>query len=299
MLTIAEDVRSALKAGEPVVALESTIVTHGMPWPRNLEVAQQVEACVREEGAVPATIAVLGGDLTIGLDGERLERLARSENVRKLSSADLAHAMVRGDDGSTTVAATMAAMRAADIRVFATGGIGGVHRGAESDFDISADLDALAHERQIVVCAGPKAILDVTLTLEALETRGVPVVAMGTDILPTFWSRDGKHEAPLRLDGPSRIAAMARQRDALDQTGAILVAVPVPETDAIPSAQIGSAIETALAEAERGGVKGKAVTPFLLSRMLELTGGRSLQTNAALIRNNARVAARIASELCR
>lgn len=296
---IAARIEAALTASRPVVALESTIVTHGMPWPRNVEVATEVEAAIRAEGAEPATIAVLGGELVIGLDADELRTLARSREVRKLSSADLAHAIVAGDDGSTTVAATMAAMTACGIRVFATGGIGGVHRGAEQDFDISADLDALAGNELVVVCAGPKAILDVPKTLEALETRGIPVVAMGSDNLPTFWSRDGDLAAPLRLDEAAQIARLVEMRRQLSQRGSVLVAVPVPSDSAIPSAKIGAAIETALAEAAERRVSGKEVTPFLLSRMLDLTGGRSLEANVALILNNARHAARIAAALAR
>ena len=296
---IAARIEAALTASRPVVALESTIVTHGMPWPRNVEVATEVEAAIRAEGAEPATIAVLGGELVIGLDADELRTLARSREVRKLSSADLAHAIVAGDDGSTTVAATMAAMTACGIRVFATGGIGGVHRGAEQDFDISADLDALAGNELVVVCAGPKAILDVPKTLEALETRGIPVVAMGSDNLPTFWSRDGDLAAPLRLDEAAQIARLVEMRRQLSQRGSVLVAVPVPSDSAIPSAEIGAAIETALAEAAERRVSGKEVTPFLLSRMLDLTGGRSLEANVALILNNARHAARIAAALAR
>ena len=297
LIRIAARIKAALSEGRPVVALESTIITHGMPFPRNLAVAREVEATVRENGAEPATIAVLGGELVVGLDDGELARLAELSDVRKLSTADLAHAVVRGDNGSTTVAATMAVMRAVGLRVFATGGIGGVHRGAERDFDISADLDSLASQNLVVVCAGPKAILDVPKTLEALETRGVPVVALGTDILPTFWSRDGDIAAPLRFDAPEEIARMFEVRGKLEQKGAVLVTVPVPESDAIPSTEISSAIEAAVAEAVRAGVSGKALTPFLLSSMLTRTGGRSLATNEALILNNAAVASRIAVAL--
>ena len=299
MIVVAPRIERALAANGPVVALESTIITHGMPWPQNLEVALGVEAAVREEGAEPATIAVRDRCVVVGMDEAELRMLARETGVRKLSSADLAHALVTGETGSTTVAATLAVMNAAGLKVFATGGIGGVHRGAERDFDISADLDALAAHDCVVVCAGPKAILDVPLTLEALETRGVPVVTMGSDRLPTFWSRDGAFPASLRLDSPEEVARLASMRAGLNQRGSILVAVPVPGESAIPSVEIGDAIERSLADARKGGIAGKQVTPFLLSRMLELTDGRSLEANTALILNNARHAARIAVALAR
>ena len=294
---ISDEVRTALDDGRPVVALESTIITHGMPAPRNLETARVVESTVRENGAVPATIAVLQGRLIVGLSDDELCVLAASPDVLKLSSADLAHAMATGANGSTTVAATMAAAAGARIAVFATGGIGGVHRGAAESFDISADLDALARERMIVVCAGPKAILDIPLTLEALETRGVPVVALGTDMLPTFWSRDGAIPAPLVLASERDIARMFGNRGVLGQPGALLATVPVPEADAISSADVAVAIEMALERAAERGVTGKAMTPYLLQQMLDLTNGRSLETNVALILNNAAVAARVAKAL--
>ena len=296
-LVLSEAVRAAREAGRPLVALESTIVTHGMPWPQNVETARAVEAAIREEGAEPATIAMLDGALRIGLEPEDLDRLARMDGVMKLSRADFAYALAQGRTGSTTVAATMIAAARAGIAVFATGGIGGVHRGAETSFDVSADLHELARTDVIVVCAGAKAILDLPKTWEVLETLGVPVVAYGTDRLPAFWSRDGGIDAPLRLDTPEEIAAHQRMRRACGLTGGTLIANPVPEADEIPAPAIARMIEQALQEAEAARITGKAVTPFLLDRMMDLTDGRSLATNIALVKNNARLAARIARSL--
>ena len=290
-------VAEAQAAGKPLVALESTIITHGMPWPQNVETARAVEEVVRGEGAEPATMAVLDGALHAGLEAEELERLAKTEEVLKLSRADFAHAIASGRTGSTTVAATMIAARLADIAVFATGGIGGVHRGAETSFDISADLLELAQTDVIVVCAGAKAILDLPKTLEVLETQGVPVIGYGTDTLPAFWSRQSPLAVPIRLDTPEQIADHARTRTAMGIRGGVLVANPVPTENEIPASEIATHIDAALAEADSQGVSGKAVTPFLLSRMVELTEGRSLKTNIALIKNNARLAARIAVAL--
>ncbi len=291
------EVAAAIADRRPVVALESTIVTHGMPYPANVETARAVEAVVRESGAVPATIAVLDGKLRVGLDDRTLERLARTEGVMKLSRADLAYAVATGRPGSTTVAATMIVAALAGLRVFATGGIGGVHRGAETSFDVSADLDELGRTSVIVVAAGAKAILDVPKTLEVLETRGVPVVGFGTSEFPAFWSRSSGLRAPLRIDEASGIAAFQRMRDAMGITGGMLVANPVPVADEIPAAEIASAVERSLAAAADRGIEGKAVTPFLLAEMLARTEGRSLATNVALVKNNARVAAAIASAL--
>ncbi|WP_018262048.1 pseudouridine-5'-phosphate glycosidase [Methylobacterium sp. WSM2598] len=297
LLDIAPEVRAALAAGAPVVALESTIVTHGMPHPQNVETARAVEAVVREAGAVPATIAVVAGRIRIGLPAETLAGLAAARDVLKLSRADLPHAVAAGLTGSTTVAATMICAALAGIRVFATGGIGGVHRGVEQTLDISADLDELARTPVAVVSAGAKAILDLPRTLEYLETRGVPVVGYGTDRFPAFWSRDSGLPAPLRLDTPEAVAALIRAKAALGLGGGILVANPVPEADEIPAAEIAGLIETAVAEARAAGISAKAVTPFLLGRLLALTGGRSLATNIALIRHNAALAARLAAAL--
>lgn len=299
MIVIHPEVRAALAAGKPVVALESTIVTHGMPHPRNLETAFAVEATVRAGGAVPATIAVLKGIPTIGLDAAALERLARAPDVMKLSRADLAFAVATGRDGSTTVAATMILAARAGIPVFATGGMGGVHRGAETSFDVSADLSELARTPVAVVCAGAKAILDLGKTLEVLETLGVPVVGFGTDVFPAFYSRDSGLKAPLRLDDAAAIARFMRAREALGLGQGLVVANPIPAEAEIPRADIAPVIEAAIGAAAAAGVTGKAVTPFLLDRVVAATGGRSLEANVALIRNNARVAAEIAVELAK
>ncbi len=296
-LDLAPEIRDALAQGRPVVALESTIVTHGMPHPRNVETARAVEETVRANGAVPATIAVLAGRIRVGLQPEELDRLGTTRDVLKLSRADLAYAVAARRDGSTTVAATMICARLAGIGVFATGGIGGVHRGVEATMDVSADLDELARTPVCVVCAGAKAILDLPRTLEVLETRGVPVVGFGTDRLPAFWSRDSGLPAPIRLDTAEAVADLIRAKAALGLEGGVLVANPVPPEAEIPAPEIAGHIETAIAETAAQGVSAKAVTPFLLARMLELTGGRSLETNVALIRNNAALAARIAVAL--
>jgi pseudouridine-5'-phosphate glycosidase len=293
-LGFSDEVADAIKAGRPLVALESTIVTHGMPYPQNLAMARRVEAIIREESAVPATIAVLDGRLRIGLTAGELESLATVRDAMKLSRADLAYAVAFGRTGATTVAATMIAAASAGIHVFATGGIGGVHRGAETSFDISADLEELARTPVLVVCAGAKAILDLRKTYEVLETKGVPVVCHGASELPAFWSRGSGIPAPLRLDTPQDIAAFQAARRALGIDGGMLIANPVPEADALPQAAVEAWIETALADAQAQGIVGKAVTPFLLQRMFELSEGRSLTANIALVENNARLAARIA-----
>jgi pseudouridine-5'-phosphate glycosidase len=290
-------VAKALAAGQPVVALESTIITHGMPYPQNRDMAAAVERIAREEGATPATIAVIEGRLKIGLSDAEREALARAGGVMKLSRADLAFAVSEKLSGGTTVAATMIAAALAGISVFATGGIGGVHKGAETSFDISADLDELARTAVIVVSAGPKAILDIEKTLEVLETRGVPVVAYGTDKVPAFWSRRSPYPAPLSLDRPEAIARFFRTRAELGIAGGMLVANPVPEADEIPSEEMAGYIAAAQKAAQAENVGGKAVTPYLLAKILELTAGRSLATNIALVENNARLAARIARAL--
>lgn len=293
-LDVKPEVAGALRMGGPVVALESTIVTHGMPFPQNMEMAAGVEALIRSEGAVPATIAVMDGRLKIGLGADELENLARTKGAMKLSRADLAFALSEGRAGGTTVAATMMAAHMAGIEVFATGGIGGVHRGASESFDISADLKEFSRSNVITVCAGAKAILDMAKTLEVLETEGVPVIGFGTDEFPAFWSRASGLKAPLRLDGADAVARLWSARKTIGQQGGMLVANPVPAEDEIPVAEMKRHIAQALADAQEAGVGGKAVTPYLLSRMLELTGGRSLAANIALVRNNARVAAQIA-----
>ncbi|MEW9808343.1 pseudouridine-5'-phosphate glycosidase [Mesorhizobium sp. ZMM04-5] len=290
-------VADALAAGRPVVALESTIITHGMPYPDNSVMAANVERIIAEEGAVPATIAVVGGRIKVGLsDGER-ESLATASGAMKLSRADLGFAVAQGRTGGTTVAATMICARMAGIRVFATGGIGGVHKGAEESFDISADLDELARTPVVVVSAGAKAILDIEKTLEVLETRGVPVVALAADIMPAFWSRQSPYRAPLRLERPEDIAALFETRRKLGLDGGMLVANPVPEEDEIPAGEMARYIAAAHRAAAEQKIAGKAVTPFLLGKILELTDGRSLKTNIALVENNARIAARIAKAL--
>lgn len=296
-ITLSDEVRAAREAGRPVVALESTIITHGMPWPDNFEVACRVEAEIRAHGAVPATIAVLEGVLHAGLSEDELRALARSRDVAKLSRADLAACMATGGTGATTVAATMIAARLAGIEVFATGGIGGVHLGAETTFDVSADLRELAQTPVTVVAAGAKAILDLAKTWEMLETLGVPVIAVGQDHLPAFWSRGSDFAAPLRMDAPADIAAAHVMRGALGLEGGQLVANPIPAGDEIPAADLAPVIGQAMAEARERGISAKEVTPFLLGRIFDLTEGRSLAANIALVMNNARLGAAIAREL--
>ena len=291
------EVEAARAAGRPLVALESTIITHGMPWPRNVETARAVEAEVRAHGAVPATIAVLSGRLHVGLADDALDALGRAEGVAKLSRADMAACLARGGTGATTVAATMIAARLAGIAVFATGGIGGVHRGWERSLDVSADLQELAQTAVTVVCAGAKAILDLPATFEALETLGVPVIAVGQDEIPAFWSRSSGLRAPLRIDDPAAIARAHAMRAALGLPGAQLVVNPIPAAYESPAATLAPLIERALADAQAQGISAKAVTPFLLARLFELTGGASLDANIALVQGNARLAARIAATL--
>ncbi|KIC48728.1 pseudouridine-5'-phosphate glycosidase [Tateyamaria sp. ANG-S1] len=297
LFTTSPEVAGALENGTPVVALESTIITHGMPYPQNLEVARQVEGDIRKGGAVPATMAVIDGVLHVGLTDAQLEALAQSKKVAKLSRADMAVCMATGGTGATTVAATMIAARIAGISVFATGGIGGVHKGAEHSFDISADLLELAQTPVTVVAAGAKAILDIPKTLEVLETQGVPVIAYGQDDMPAFWSRSAGMTAPLRMDHAADIAAAHLQRAALGLPGGQLVVNPLPEADEIDRATLAPIIAQATQDAETHGISGKGVTPYLLQRIFELTDGRSLTANIALVRNNARLAAQIAAEL--
>lgn len=297
LLIYSAEVAKACAEGLPIVALESTIITHGMPYPQNLETAQQVEAEVRASGAVPATIAIMGGKIHIGLDPDQLEALAQAEGVMKLSRADLAVCLAQGRVGATTVAATMICAHLAGISVFATGGIGGVHRGAEESFDISADLAELGQTPVTVVAAGAKAILDLPKTLEVLETNGVPVIAFGQDDFPAFWSRSSGLAAPLRADSAAEIARAHILRGRLGLAGGQLVANPIPPEAEIARTEITPVIETALAEAVHQGIAAKAVTPFLLQRIFELTEGRSLAANIALVLNNARLAAKIASEI--
>lgn len=296
-LIFSPDVAEARAAKAPIVALESTIITHGMPFPQNLDTARRVEDEVRAAGAVPATIAILSGKLHVGLTGKELETLAQATDVMKLSRADLAVALATGRTGATTVAATMIAAQLAGIGVFATGGIGGVHKGAEESFDISADLMELAQTPVTVVAAGAKAILDISKTLEILETQGVPVIAYGQDDFPAFWSRASGLAAPLRMDDPAAIAASAKMRARLGLPGGQLVANPIPVEAEIPAKTLAPIIAQAQSEAEAQGIRGKAVTPFLLQRIFELTEGRSLDANIALVLNNARLAAAIARAL--
>ncbi len=296
-IELSPEVAEALSAGTPVVALESTIVTHGMPYPENVATARDVETVVREAGAVPATIAIMNGKIRVGLAERDLEWLGTAIGVMKLSRADLPFALATKKPGSTTVAATMICARLAGIEVFATGGIGGVHRGAETSFDISADLEELARTPVVVVCAGAKALLDIPKTLEVLETRGVPVVAYGTDEFPAFWSRNSGLRAPLRLDTAEDIAAFVRAKQNIGIESGTLIANPVPQASEIPAAEMAGYIEQAVREAEAAGIKGKAVTPWLLDRIFKITSGKSLTTNIALVRNNAVLAAQIAIAL--
>jgi pseudouridylate synthase len=298
-LIYAPEVRLALESRQPVVALESTIITHGMPYPQNLETAQRVEAEVRAHGAVPATIAVMNGQIHIGLTPEALEALAQAKDVMKISRADIAACLAMGRVGATTVAATMICAALAGISVFATGGIGGVHRGAELSFDISADLRELSETRVTVIAAGAKAILDLPKTLEVLETLGVPVIALGQNAFPAFWSRDSGLPAPLRMDSAAEIAAAHLMRARIGLPGGQLIANPIPAAAEIPREVITPVIETALAEAEAQGIAAKEVTPFLLQRIFELTEGASLASNIELVLNNARLAAAIAVEITR
>jgi pseudouridine-5'-phosphate glycosidase len=291
------EVADALAAGRPVVALESTIISHGMPYPQNVQTAREVEAIVRAEGAVPATIAVSGGRIHVGLSPAELEHLATAKDVAKVSRRDLPYVLATGATGATTVAATMIAAHLAGIRIFVTGGIGGVHRGAETSFDISADLTELARTPVAVVCAGAKSILDLGLTLEYLETQGVPVIGYGTDRFPAFFTRDSGFPADFRLDTPEAVAGVLAAQGFLGYPGGAVVANPIPEAAAMPKAEIDAIIAQALEDAARGGITGKRVTPFLLERINTLTGGRSLASNIALVKHNAEVGARIAKAL--
>ena len=296
-IVFSSQVMAAMAANTPIVALESTIITHGMPYPQNVETARMIEGHIRDAGVTPATIAIMDGAIQVGLSDERLEELAQSKDVMKLSRADLAFAVAAGKTGATTVAATMICADLAGIQVFATGGIGGVHRGAETTFDISADLEELAKTSVIVVGAGAKAILDLPKTLEILETRGVPVVTYGQDDFPAFWSCSSGLQSPLRADTAEEIAAAYTMRDTLNLEGGMLVANPIPAEDEIPSDQMSPVIEQALAEANAQGIAAKSVTPFLLQRIFELTEGRSLVCNIALVKNNALLASKIAKAL--
>ena len=297
-LELSPAVKAAMMAGDPVVALESTIISHGMPYPQNVETALRVEETVRAAGAVPATIAILGGKLKAGLTREEIEYLGKKGTaVTKASRRDLPVLVARGADGATTVATTMIIAHLAGIRVFATGGIGGVHRGAETTMDISADLEELSRTPVLVVCAGAKAILDLGLTLEYLETKGVPVIGYGTEELPAFYTRTSGFKVDYRLDTPEEIAAAFRAQQEMGLGGGMLVTNPIPEEFSMDPATINAAIDQAVADSRRLGIHGKETTPYLLARVKDLTGGASLASNIQLVLNNARLAARTARAL--
>ena len=295
LLVLTDEVAQALRDGTPVVALESTIISHGLPYPDNLALAHEVEGIVRAGGAVPATIAVLAGRPRVGLDAGDLELLAHPDtDVAKASVRDLAVLVARGAHGATTVAATMCLAALAGIDVFVTGGLGGVHRGAPQTFDISADLTELGTTSVAVVSAGVKSILDIGLTLEALETLGVPVLVYGSDEFPSFYSRSSGHPAPMRVDTPAEVAAVLTAQRSLGIAGGLVVAQPIPEEDEIPAGEIGAIIDRALADMDARGIHGKDATPYLLARIVEITGGASLKANLALVRANAHLGTAIA-----
>jgi pseudouridine-5'-phosphate glycosidase len=297
--SIAENVQEALNAGQPVVALESTIISHGMPYPQNVETAHLVEATVRDNGAVPATIGIIGGRCIVGLSSTEIETLGvRGEETVKVSRRDLPVVFARKRNGATTVAATMIIAEMAGIPVFATGGIGGVHRGASQSFDISADLQELARTNVTVVSSGAKAILDIALTLEYLETHGVPVIGYQTDEMPAFYTRSSGCGLSCRADSPKEIAEILAARQQLGLPGGTVIANPIPEEHQMPADVINTAITTALNEMEALSICGKDTTPFLLAKIVELTGGSSLEANIHLVHNNAALAAQIAKELC-
>ena len=299
-LDISPEVREALAAGKPIVALESTIISHGMPYPKNVETALLVEQTIRDNGAVPATIAVIGGRLKAGLSKEEIEYLGKTGRaVAKASRRDLPALVARGADGATTVTTTMMIAYMAGIKIFATGGIGGVHRGAEVTMDISADLEELAQTPVMVICAGAKSSLDLGLTLEYLETKGVPVIGYGTDELPAFYTRKSDFGVDYRVDSPEELAAMFSAQRELGYKGGMLVTNPIPEEYSMDKAVIDAAIEEALAQCKAQGVHGKETTPFLLAKVVELTGGDSLESNIKLVLNNAKLAALTAAELAK
>ena len=296
-LQFSPEVQAARAAGKPVVALESTIISHGMPYPQNVQTAREVEQVIRAAGAVPATIALIDGKICVGLTDTQLERLGNAGDALKVSRRDLAYALAEKKLGATTVAATMICAALAGIEVFVTGGIGGVHRGAETSFDISADLQELARTSVAVVCAGVKSILDIGLTLEYLETHGVPVVSVGQPGFPAFFTRESGFKADFQLDTPEQQARFIRTKWQLGLTGGVVFGNPVPEVSAMKNEEIDGIIAQALRDADAQGVKGKALTPFLLDRIVNLTGGRSLATNIALVKHNALVGARLAVAL--
>ncbi len=297
-LQVSPEVQAALKDGKPVVALESTIISHGMPYPQNVETALNVEQIIRDHGAVPATIAIIGGKMVVGCSKEQIEHLGKKGlAVTKASRRDLPVLLSRGEDGATTVTTTIIAANLAGVKVFATGGIGGVHRGAETTMDISADLEELAQTQMMVVCAGAKSILDLGLTLEYLETKGVPVIGYGTKELPAFYTRKSGFEVDYRLDTPEEIAAAFRVKLDCGLKGGMLVTNPIPEAYAMDFDYINDNINAAIAECNRLGIKGKQTTPYLLDKIQKLTGGESLKANIQLVYNNARLAAEIAKKL--
>ena len=298
-MDLTPEVAAALEAGRPVVALESTIISHGMPYPQNVEMARGVEAIVRENGATPATIAVLGGRLKVGLSPDELELLATDKNVQKISTRDLPVTVALGGHGATTVASTMRIASLVGIRVFATGGTGGVHRGAGQTMDISADLLELARTEVCVVSAGVKSILDIGLTLEVLETQGVPAITLGADEFPAFYSRRSGFASPLSVKNEAEAARVLHAKWTLGLGGGVMLANPIPEDAEIPAEEMAGQIEQALADMNALGLTGKDTTPYLLGRIVEITGGRSLKTNIALVRHNAAVAARVAVEYAR
>ena len=299
-LSVAPEVQAALDAGKPVVALESTIISHGMPYPKNVETALNVEKIIRENGAVPATIAIIKGKLTVGCTAEEIEYLGkRGLDVPKASRRDLPVLLAKGEDGATTVTTTMIAAAMAGVKVFATGGIGGVHRGAETTMDISADLEELAMTPVLVVCAGAKSILDLGLTLEYLETKGVPVIGYGTKELPAFYTAHSGFQVDYRLDTPEEIAAAFQAKLDCGLQGGMLVTNPIPEQYSMDAAYINENIDAAIRECEEKGIHGKATTPFLLDKIQKLTGGKSLEANIQLVYNNVKLGAAIAKAMCK
>lgn len=292
-----DEVKKAMEEGKPVVALESTIISHGMPYPQNIETAKACEEIIRENRAVPATTAIIGGKIKIGLSEEELEFMATSKDIIKASRRDFAYIVSRGLNGATTVASTIIASRLAGIKIFVTGGLGGVHRHAETTFDISRDLDELASNDIMIVCAGCKSILDIGLTLEYLETKGVPVFGYQTDYMPAFFTRKSEFKVDYNIKTPKEAAEAANTQWDLGLTGGILLTNPIPESDSMDEDKINKAIETALVEAEKKGIHGKETTPFLLSKVLEVTEGKSLEANIALVKNNARLGAEVAKYL--
>ena len=299
-LDVNPEVAQAIREGRPVVALESTIISHGMPYPQNVETALNVERIIRENGAVPATIAIIGGRLKAGLTAEEIEYFGKKgRGIAKASRRDLAVLCSRGEDGATTVTTTMIIAHMAGINIFATGGIGGVHRGAETTMDISADLEELGHTPVMVICAGAKSILDLGLTLEYLETKGVPVIGYGTEELPAFYTRQSGFRVDYRMDTPAELAAAFKAQNDMALGGGMLVTNPIPEEYAMPLGTINAAIDQAISECNAQGIHGKETTPFLLARVAELTGGDSLASNIQLVYNNAKLAAQTAAEYCK